>query len=233
VRVKVTLTFDNGPTAGVTGRVLDVLGERGVLSTFFVIGARLREPAARKLVERASDEGHWIGNHTLDHRVPLGDLGEPGEVARQVDEAQELLGELAHPDRLFRPYGDGGVIDRRLLGSAGIEHIEQDGFTCVLWNALPGDWRDPDGWVDRGIAQVAAQPWSVVVLHDIATGALPRLGELLDRLGGELGAELTQELPEAVVPIRRGRRTGSFHLLEASGNLSAAPASPPRSTGAP
>jgi peptidoglycan/xylan/chitin deacetylase (PgdA/CDA1 family) len=217
--VKVTLTFDNGPTAGVTDRVLDVLGERGVRGTFFVIGDRLREPEARALVERASHEGHWIGNHTLDHRVPLGDIDEPGEVARQVDEAQELLGDLAHPDRLFRPYGDGGVIDRRLLGPAGIAHIEQGGYTCVLWNALPGDWRDQDGWVDRGIAQVAAQPWSVVVLHDIATGALPRLGEFLHRLDDELGAELTQELPEAAVPIRRGRRTGSFRVLEASGNL--------------
>ena len=217
--MKVTMTFDNGPTVGVTGPVLDVLRERGVRGTFFVIGRRLRDPSARELVERASHEGHWIGNHTLDHRVPLGDIGESGEVARQVDEAQELLGGLAHPDRLFRPYGDGGVIDRRLLGPAGIEHIEQGRYTCVLWNALPGDWRDQDGWVDRGIAQVAAQPWSVVVLHDITTGALPRLGEFLDRLDDELGAELTQELPEAAVPIRRGRRTGSFRVLEDSGNL--------------
>jgi peptidoglycan/xylan/chitin deacetylase (PgdA/CDA1 family) len=216
--VKVTLTFDNGPTPGVTGRVLDLLGERGVLATFFVIGRKLRERSAQALVERAGQEGHWIGNHTLDHRVPLGALDDPGEVARQVDEAQQLLSDLAHPDRLFRPYGDGGVIDWRLLGPAGVQHLQTAGYTCVLWNALPGDWHDQDGWVDRGIAQVAARPWSVVVLHDIGTGALPRLGEFLDRLG-ELGAELTQDLPERVVPIRRGRPTGAFAVLEASGTL--------------
>lgn len=219
VAVKVTLTFDNGPTPGVTERVLDLLWERGVLATFFVIGSKLRESSAQALAERAAHEGHWIGNHTLDHRVPLGALDDPGELARQVDEAQDLLSDLAHPDRLFRPYGDGGVIDRRLLGPAGIEHLETAGYTCVLWNALPGDWRDQDGWVERGIAQVAAQPWSVVVLHDIATGVLPRLGEFLDRLDAELDAELTQELPERVVPIRRGRRTGSFAILEESGQL--------------
>lgn len=217
--MKVTLTFDNGPTVGVTEGALDLLGERGVLGTFFVIGDKVREPVGRALVERASDEGHWIGNHTLDHRVPLGDIDEPGEVARQVDEAQELLGELAHPDRLFRPYGDGGVVDRRLLGPAGVEHLERGGYTCVLWNVLPGDWRDQDGWVDRAIAQVAAQAWSVVVLHDIPNGALPRLGEFLDRLDDELGAELVQELPQSAVPIRQGRRTGSFRVLEESGNL--------------
>jgi peptidoglycan/xylan/chitin deacetylase (PgdA/CDA1 family) len=216
--VKVTLTFDNGPTPGVTEGVLDQLGERGLPATFFVVGSKLQDAEARALAERAVGEGHWIGNHTLDHRVPLGDIDDAAALARQVDEAQELLGDLAHPDRLFRPYGDGGVIDRRLLGPAGVGHLEQGGYTCVLWNALPGDWRDPSGWVDRGIAQVAAQPWSVVVLHDIPDGALPRLGELLDRLDG-LGAELTQELPEGAVPIRRGRRTGSFAILEASGNL--------------
>ena len=216
--MKVTLTFDNGPTPGVTEGVLDQLGERGLLATFFVVGSKLQDAEARALAERAVGEGHWIGNHTLDHRVPLGDIDDAAALARQVDEAQELLGDLAHPDRLFRPYGDGGVIDRRLLGPAGVEHLERGGYTCVLWNALPGDWRDPCGWVDRGIAQVAAQPWSVVVLHDIPDGALPRLGELLDRLDG-LGAELTQELPEGAVPIRRGRRTGSFAILEASGNL--------------
>lgn len=217
--MKVTLTFDNGPTVGVTESVLDLLGERGVLGTFFVVGSKVREPGARPLVERAAGEGHWIGNHTLDHRVPLGDIDDLQELVQQVDGAQELLGELAHPDRLFRPYGDGGVIDRRLLGPAGVEHLERGGYTCVLWNVLPGDWRDQDGWVDRGIAQVAARPWSVVVLHDIPNGALPHLGEFLDRLEDQLGAELTQELPERAVPIRRGRRTGTFALLEESGNL--------------
>ena len=100
-----------------------------------------------------------------------------------------------------------------------MEHLQKAGYTCVLWNALPGDWRDQDGWVDRGIAQVTAQPWSVVVLHDIDAGALPRLGEFLARLDDELGAELTQELPDRVVPIRRGRRTGAFAILEERGTL--------------
>ena len=44
-----TLTFDNGPEPGVTPRVLDILGERGIKTTFFVIGeklARSRTPQA-------------------------------------------------------------------------------------------------------------------------------------------------------------------------------------------
>ena len=51
-----------------TPRVLDVLGERGVKATFFVVGEQLREH--RELAERAAAEGHWIGNHTFTHPRP-------------------------------------------------------------------------------------------------------------------------------------------------------------------
>lgn len=216
--MKVSLTFDNGPTPGVTEPILDVLRSYDVLATFFVIGNKLRDRPARALAERAAGEGHWIGNHTLDHEVPLGALTDPVEVRRQIDETEALMAGLAHPSRFFRPYGAGGVIDERLLGAAAVEHLQRGGFTCVLWNALPGDWRNPQGWVELGITQVAAVPWAVVALHDLPTGALPRLPEFLDRVG-ELGAELTHEFPDSCVPIRNGLATSSFPTLADTGNL--------------
>ena len=76
-----TLTFDNGPEPGVTPRVLDILRERGIKATFFVIGEKLGDPERRGLAARAHDEGHWIGNHTFTHTVPLGQQHDP-ETAR-------------------------------------------------------------------------------------------------------------------------------------------------------
>src|ERR1700736_2141830 len=70
--MKVTLTFDNGPTPGVTEAVLDALASRQVLSTFFVVGQQLPRPGARDLAVRAWAEGHWIGNHTMTHSVAFG-----------------------------------------------------------------------------------------------------------------------------------------------------------------
>src|SRR3954447_15775185 len=67
-----TLTFDNGPEPDVTPRVLDILRERGIKTTFFVIGEKLGDPERRQLAARAYGEGHWIGNHTFTHSVPLG-----------------------------------------------------------------------------------------------------------------------------------------------------------------
>ena len=129
--------------------MLDVLAERGIKATFFVVGEQLREH--RALAERAHAEGHWIGNHTLTHPRPLG----ASPQARHEIEAVEL-GELAHPDKLFRPSGAGGDLEPGLLNREAVDTLVAGGYTCVLWNAVPGDWEDPDGWVDRALEQVAA-----------------------------------------------------------------------------
>jgi hypothetical protein len=68
---------------------------------------------------------------------------------------------------------------------------------------VPGDWKDPDGWVERGLGQIAGQDWAVVVLHDITTGCLARLPELLERLG-ERGVSFEQGFPEGVIATRGG-----------------------------
>jgi peptidoglycan/xylan/chitin deacetylase (PgdA/CDA1 family) len=122
VRHRVTLSFDNGPTPRVTPWVLDVLGERGVRSTFFVVGQQLRIPGTAAIARRAVAEGHWIGNHTLTHSVPLGELDDLA-VDREIASTQELIGDLSHPDRLFRPFGRGGIIDDRLLGHHALRRL--------------------------------------------------------------------------------------------------------------
>ena len=63
----ICLTFDNGPEPDVTPAVLDTLARRGIITTFFTIGEKLRDPARRALAARAREEGHQVGNHTLTH----------------------------------------------------------------------------------------------------------------------------------------------------------------------
>jgi len=210
---RVTLTFDNGPTAGVTEHVLDELAAWDVHATFFVIGSKLLTAAGHALVERAHQKGHWIGNHTLTHTTPLGAFTDPADLDREIDATQSLLGALAHPDRLFRPYGSGGVIDRRLLGVHGRQRMLDDGFTCCLWDCLPRDWLEPDAWVDTCLAMIESMAWPVVVLHDLPTGAMDHLPRFLDALVAA-DIEIVQDFPDTCVPIRRGAPTESYALLE-------------------
>jgi peptidoglycan/xylan/chitin deacetylase (PgdA/CDA1 family) len=208
---RLTLTFDNGPTPGVTERVLDVLGERGLRATFFVVGTDLLLPGRRELAERAAREGHWHGNHTMTHSIQFGDSDDPALPEREVGDAQQVLAGLSHVDKFFRPWGD-GRISRSILSTAVIDYLRSGGYTCVLWNCVPRDWEDPQGWPERALATIAALDWTVLVVHDQDTGAMDALPGFLDR-ALERGVEFTQDFPDSCVPIRRGRPTGPLEHL--------------------
>lgn len=199
---RLTLTFDNGPHPQTTDQVLRVLDERGLGATFFVVGDELARPGCRAVAERARAEGHWIGNHSMTHRVPLG-AGADNQVAEEIGGAQELLGDLGHPDRLFRPFGGGGQLGPHLLSRAALAYLVDHQYTLALWNSVPRDWEDPSGWVGRALEDVVGRDWTVLVLHDLPTGAMDRLAAFVDAAVAA-GVEIVQELPSECVPIRRG-----------------------------
>lgn len=198
-----TMTFDNGPEPDVTPRVLDILHERGIKTTFFVIGEKLADPERRRLAARAHGEGHWIGNHTFTHSIPLGQQPNAGTADREIRRTQDEIADLAHPLRWFRPFGGGGNLDDRLLKPSVVDYLTRNKHSCVLWNAIPRDWDDPDGWADRALQQCQSQPWSLMVVHDLPTGAMNHLENFLDRAAA-LGARFHQDFPPACVPIRAG-----------------------------
>jgi peptidoglycan/xylan/chitin deacetylase (PgdA/CDA1 family) len=203
-----TLTFDNGPEPSVTPSVLDVLAQHGVSSTFFVIGRKLTDPAARACAERARVQGHWIGNHTWTHARPLGEQPGVDAARREIGRTQAAIGALSHAPPLFRPTG-GGHLDRRLLSPQAAALLQADGYTCVLWNALPHDWDRPDEWVDVALAQITARPWSLMVLHDLPTGAMRHLDRFLTE-ARRRGCRFRQDFPSDCVIITAGEVTGAL-----------------------
>jgi peptidoglycan-N-acetylglucosamine deacetylase len=204
---QVTLTFDNGPDPQVTPFVLETLAQRDVLATFFVIGQRAAEPGAMALVERAHAAGHWIGNHTWTHSVPLGRRTDLDVAEAEIARTQRLIAPVAQNPSLFRPFGGGGILGPDLLNEDALRYLCAERFNCVLWNAVPRDWVDPDGWVGTALAQIAAQPWSLVVLHDLPTGAMRHLPAFLDTIEAR-GYAIRQDFPPDCLPIVGGAITG-------------------------
>jgi peptidoglycan-N-acetylglucosamine deacetylase len=207
--LQVTLTFDNGPEPAVTPRVLDILEAADIKATFFVLGSKLADKKRRALAKRAHAEGHWIGNHTWSHALPLGRLTDASRAVSEIVETEGLIDELAHPDRLFRPFGGGGELGPHLLSSAAVEILKKEKMTCVLWNAIPRDWEDPRGWAEVAMAQCLAQPWTLLVLHDLPTGAMGRLKIFIDRVKDH-GGTFRQDFPPECVPLRRGEVLGDL-----------------------
>jgi peptidoglycan/xylan/chitin deacetylase (PgdA/CDA1 family) len=202
----VTLTFDNGPDSKATPDVLDCLARHGVKSTFFVLGQNVSTPAGLDLARRASRAGHWIGNHTWSHAGRLGDMTREAAL-EEFERAEQALSSInpgVQPAPLFRPRGGAGRLGRGLLHRAVVEKLTSGGYTCVLWNSVPGDFRDPDGWMDRALADCRTRDWSLVVLHDISNGAMRLLDSFLRKLREE-GHSLTQDFPLDCTPIVSGK----------------------------
>jgi len=197
----ITLTFDNGPDPDVTPHVLQILRQHDVKATFFVIGEKLRD--RRHLSEMAQADGHWIGNHTYTHLVPLGQCREDGLAVREIERTDSLLGDLAHPRHFFRPFGNGGDLGSGLLNAEALTYLQSRGHTCVLWNAIAEDWVYPTGWVERALELCFANDHALLVLHDLPTGAMAYLDGFLSR-AKDRGATFTQEFPPDCVLIESG-----------------------------
>ena len=204
---RITLSFDNGPDPEVTPQVLGVLDKAGLRASFFVLGDKLRDPSRRAICERAREQGHWIGNHTFNHIVPLGLSPDPQIATKEIGRTQQLLGDLADDRRLFRPFGGRGKLGNHLLNRSALNFLVEGKYSCVLWNVIPEDWEDPDGWVERALAQCAATDWALVVLHDLATGAMDQLERFID-LARQDGATFVQDFPPECVPVVCGRLVG-------------------------
>lgn len=199
----VTLSFDNGPELEVTPHVLDTLAKHSVKASFFVMGRKAATAAGRVLSMRASAEGHWIGNHTYSHTQPLGELDRDAAL-REFDQAEESLAWLDQRPRLFRPFGRAGRLGRHLLHPAVVERLVAGQYSCVLWNCVPQDWRDPEGWVNTALRQCSSREWSLVVLHDQPSGAMKHLDRFLTALK-ESNIPIVQDYPEDCLPIREGK----------------------------
>ena len=119
-----TLTFDNGPEPDVTPRVLDILGERGIKTTFFVIGEKLADPARRGLAMRAPRRGPLDRqSHLYAYRAARAAARSP--IRRRTRSAARRLRSATSRirKRWFRPFGGGGNLDDRLLKPSVVDYL--------------------------------------------------------------------------------------------------------------
>jgi peptidoglycan/xylan/chitin deacetylase (PgdA/CDA1 family) len=156
----VALTFDDGPTAGVTGDVLNVLERERVPGTFFVVGrAARREPA---LLRRMAADGDEIENHSETH-AHLNTIFSPAALEAQLADCDAAVYAATgrHTAFLRPPFG--------ARNAAVIEAARQRGMRVVLWSAMLGMESDrastPRERLLRDLlAQVA--DGGIVILHD-------------------------------------------------------------------
>ncbi len=154
----VALTFDDGPHATLTPRILNVLNKYNAKATFYVLGQRAdRHPS---IISRIVNEGHEVGVHTWDH-PSLTKVGRT-EVISQMDRSLAAIakGTSKIPRTMRPPYG---AVNKSLADL----FAQNYGMTTILWNVDTEDWRRPGVSVVTSRAVNSAKNGSIILLHDI------------------------------------------------------------------
>lgn len=180
-RKLVTLTFDDGPFLETTPTVLKLLARYHVRATFFAVGQYLerddhRSRLSRNLLRRIVDEGHLVGNHTLDHTLltAISRTRVLDQIDRSAAAIERATGKYPY---LFRPpYGQLDDFGRQ---AARERHLE-----LVLWSAEAQDMTRDDTaqMYSELVAQLAAKDGGIVLLHDIRPTSIVVLKDLLKYL---------------------------------------------------
>ncbi|MDP4181977.1 MAG: delta-lactam-biosynthetic de-N-acetylase [Bacillota bacterium] len=127
---EIYLTFDEGYENGYTGKILDTLRDNNVKAVFFITGPYLKDH--QELVRRMIEEGHEVGNHTINHpSLP------------EVDD-KRLEEELVGLDRAFHEkFGKNMKYLRPPKGeySERTLFISQNlGYRNLFWSFAYDDW---------------------------------------------------------------------------------------------
>ena len=150
------LTFDDGPYPPYTGRLLDVLKEKKIRATFFLVG----EQAGMHpdLVRRMVDEGHTVGLHAFRHRDFLKLTEEEKE--KDLQQGKEILQSITgKKPKYWRP--PHGFRDSSVMKIASAKDLQ-----VVNWSVIPRDWTGIDKQEIYNRVMDKAEDGAIVLLHD-------------------------------------------------------------------
>ncbi|MCB1331964.1 MAG: polysaccharide deacetylase family protein, partial [Maritimibacter sp.] len=153
--------------------LLDMLKERNIRATFYVIGRN----AARypDIVKRMVDEGHEIGNHSWSHPF-LSKLGSNG-MFRELDRTSDAVYKAVQriPTTLRPPYG--ALTDRQAHLIAKDREMP-----TILWSVDPEDWRRPGESVVASRIVTKSRAGAIILTHDIHAPTVRAMPSALDGL---------------------------------------------------
>jgi peptidoglycan/xylan/chitin deacetylase (PgdA/CDA1 family) len=174
----VTFTFDDGPFPETAPTVLRILDQHRIRATFFLIGKYLtgegeHADETRMWAKRIADAGHYVGNHTMDHRL-LPQLPH-AQALQEIDDSAAAI-ERATGKRpvFFRPpYGE---MSPFLEAAAKDRHLDM-----MLWNIDVEDMKkqDPDEMVQELVDQLDYKHGGIVLLHDMHWPSVKAFNRLL------------------------------------------------------
>lgn len=170
----IAMTYDDGPHATNTPRLLDMLKQRGIKATFFVVGECVAEYPA--IMKRIVAEGHEVASHSWSHPnlSSMSDEGVKAQLQRTHDAIISATGGVA-PRTMRPPYG--AFTERQKKWC----HAEF-GYKCILWDVDPNDWKYRNAARVHSSIMQGTRPGSIILTHDIHKTTIDAMPQTLDDL---------------------------------------------------
>src|SRR5438128_8309111 len=169
----IAMTFDDGPSATLTPKLIALLAAHSIKATFFVIGGNVADHP--DIVARAARESHEIRKHSWSHPnfAKMSEEGVRSQLRRTDDAIKSATG--LRPTLLRPPYGSITAREKRWIH-------DEFGYQIILWDVDPYDWKRPGPAVVRNRILKETQPGSIVLSHDIHPGTIEAMPSTFDAL---------------------------------------------------
>lgn len=167
------MTFDDGPNASLTPKLLDLLAAHHMKATFFVVGENAAEYP--EILKRAAREGHEIANHSWSH-PNLGKMGDDAvrrELQKTDDAIKAAIG--IRPTLMRPPYGSITARQKSWIH-------DEFGYRIIIWDVDPLDWKRPGPSVVTHRIVSEARPGSIILAHDIHPPTIEAMPATFDQL---------------------------------------------------
>ena len=170
-KMLVALTFDDGPSAETTPHLLDILYQKDVPSTFFMLGSMARNNP--DLVKRAVSEGHEVASHTMYHQnlIRISASAIESDLAESKAVFNDILGHT--PNFTRPPYGNFNNNVSKFVGTP-----------MILWSVDTLDWKNKatEPIVSTAMSQV--HDGAIILMHDVHPTSVDAVPVLIDSLRG-------------------------------------------------
>ena len=177
------LTFDDGPYSKTTPLFLDVLKEKDVLGTFFV----LKKDNLDDLYKRIRDEGHTLANHTASHKIKNGIYRSEDafieDIKKNDDFIYNLLG--VKMDVMRFPGGSPQATYSGLNKSSLVNKLVDMGYGYIDWTLTTGDGEanlSPEEFLHNVVDSSSKYNVMTVLMHDYSKNTALCLGDMIDIL---------------------------------------------------
>jgi peptidoglycan/xylan/chitin deacetylase (PgdA/CDA1 family) len=169
----VAITFDDGPSATQTPRLLKMLKERGIKATFFCCGQCVAQ--SPEIAKQIVTEGHEIANHSWSH--PLLTKMSEEAVRDQIDRTHNVIKQTTGvtPTLMRPPYG-GFTVKQRAWANAVWN------YKIILWDVDSLDWKHRSPAKTESIIMAEAKKGSIILCHDIHKTTVDAMPATLDAL---------------------------------------------------